>query len=234
MPVLRFLGLGGFVGALFRRARVTEHQQQVAAAVQRCRRHRADNRKGLAGIVDHFLDRRHGVACREPLAKAGTDQQVTFLDVGGVRHMPQFQALRVARAAGNRPQAVAVDLHRNAMGSVGQQQHAGGIGHQLHHLPHQATGIEHRLAKDHAIALALVDDDAVGEGVGIHADQLGHFDLFVDQRGRVEQLAQPNVLLGQGRQLLHAPLQQQVFGLEFFVLGHQFGTAAKLAGHTLP
>jgi hypothetical protein len=48
--------------------------------------------------------------------------------------------------------------------------------HQLDHLAHQA-GIEHRLAEDHAVALTLVDDDAMGERVGVHADQLGHFDL---------------------------------------------------------
>ncbi len=33
---------------------------------------------------------------------------------------------------------------------------------------------------------------------------------------------------------MHAALQQQVFSLEFFVFGDEFGTAAKLAGHTLP
>ena len=158
----------------------------------------------------------------------------TFLDVGGIRYVTQLQALRVAGAAGNRPQTVAVHLHRNAVSRIGQQQDTGGVGHQLDHLPHQAAGIEHRLAKNHTVALTLVDDDAMGEGVGVHADQLGHFDLLVDQRGGIEQLAQPNVLLGEGGKLLHATLQQQVFGLEFFVFGDQLGTAAKLAGHTLP
>ncbi len=73
----------------------------------------------------------------------------------------------------------------------------------------------------------------MGKRVGVHADQLGDLDLFVHQCGRIEQLAQPNVLLGEGRQLLHAPLQQQVFSLEFFVLGDQLGAAAELAGHAL-
>lgn len=120
------------------------------------------------------------------------------------------------------------------MSGVGQQQNARGVRHQLDHLPHQATGIEHRLTEEHAVTLALVDEDAVSEGVGVHADEFGHFDLLIDQRRGVQQFAQPYVLLGQGRQLLQPPLQQQGFGLEFFVFRDQFGTAAELAGHTLP
>ncbi len=184
--------------------------------------------------MDHFLDRGHRVAGGETLAQTGADQQIAFLYIRGVGHMAQLQALRIAGAAGDGAQAVAVDLHRNAVGGVSEQQYARGVGHQLHHLAHQATGIEHRLAEEHAIALTLVDDDAVGKGVRVHADQLGHFNLLVDQRRGIEQLAQAHVLLGQGRELLHAPLQQQVFGLEFFVFSDQFGTAAELTGHALP
>ncbi|CRM37620.1 hypothetical protein [Pseudomonas sp. 24 E 13] len=183
--------------------------------------------------MDDLLDRGHWVAGREALAEAGADQQVTLLDISGIGYVPQFKAFRVPGAAGNGAQAVAIDLHGDAVGGVRQQQDARCVGHQLDHLAHQATGIEHRLAEHHAVTLALVDDDAMGEGIGVHADQLGHFDLFVDQRGGIEQLAQPNVLLGEGGKLLHAALQQQVFGLEFFVLGDQFGAAAELAGHAL-
>ncbi len=225
--LVSLLGLRRFIGPLFRRAAVAEHQQQITAAVQG----RTHDRERLTGIVDHFLDRRYRIASREALAQTGTDQQIAFLDIRGVSHMPQFQALGIAGAAGNRPQTVAVDLHWNAVGGIGQQQHTGGVRHQLDHLAHQATGIEHRLAEHHAIALTLVDDDAMGEGIGVHADQFGDFDLFVDQRGGVQQLAQTHVLLGQGSQLLQAPLQQQVLGLEFLVFGDQLGTAAELAGH---
>ncbi|MCY1431422.1 hypothetical protein D9M71_473900 [compost metagenome] len=184
--------------------------------------------------MDDLLDRRHRVTGREALAHPGAHQQVAFLDVGSVGHVAQLQALRVTGAAGDGAQAVAVDLHRDAMGGVGQQQYPRGVGHQLDHLAHQAAGIEHRLAKEHAISLALVDQDAVGERVGVDTDQLGAFDLFVDQRRGVEQLAQAHVLLGQGRQLLQAPLQQQGFSLELFVFGDQFGAAAELASHALP
>ncbi|MNQ98319.1 hypothetical protein D3C85_1140030 [compost metagenome] len=184
--------------------------------------------------MNHFLDRRHRITRRETLTEAGADQQVALLDVGGIGHMPQLETFRVTGAAGNRPQTVTVHLHRNAVGGIGQQQDAGGVGHQLDHLAHQATGIEYRLTEDHAVALTFIDDDAMGEGVGVHADQLGHFDLLVDQCRRVEQFAQPNVLLGQGGKFLHAPLQQQVFGLEFFVFGDEFGPAAKLTGNAFP
>ncbi len=73
----------------------------------------------------------------------------------------------------------------------------------------------------------------MGEGVRVHADQLGDLDLFVDQRRGVQQLTQPNVLLGQCRQLLQATLQEQGFGLEFFVFGDQLCAAAELAGDAL-
>ena len=73
----------------------------------------------------------------------------------------------------------------------------------------------------------------MGKRVGVHADQLGHFNLFVDQRRGVKQLAQANVLLGQGGEFLHAPLQQKVFSLELLVLGDQFRPATKLTGDAL-
>ncbi|CAG8867108.1 hypothetical protein PS627_02391 [Pseudomonas fluorescens] len=234
MTVGFFLRDGRIGSALLGGAAVAEHQQQVAAAVEGGRGNGADDGKRLPGVVDHLIDRGHRVACRKALAEAGADQQVALLDVGGVGHMAQFQPLGIAGTAGNGAQAVAIDLHRDAVGRVGQQQHARRVGHQLDHLAHQPTRIEHRLAKHHAIALALVDQDAMGERVGIDADQLGHLDLLVDQRRGVEQFAQAHVLFGQGSQLLQAPLQQQGLGLELLVFGGKLGAAAKLAGNPLP
>ncbi len=132
--------------------------------------------------MNDLLDRGHRVACRKTLTKAGADQQVAFLDVCGVCHMPKLKAFRVTGTAGDGTQAVAIDLHRNAVGRVSQQQNPRGVGHQFDDLAHQTPCIEHRLAEHHAIALALVDDDAMGEGVWVHADQLGDLDLLVDQR----------------------------------------------------
>ncbi len=114
----------GIGSALFRRAPVGEHQQQIATAIQRSGRHCTNDRKRLAGVVNHFLDRRHRVTGRETLPKARTDQQVAFLDVCSVRHMPKLQTLRVTGAAGDGTQTVAVDLHRDAVGGVSQQQDA--------------------------------------------------------------------------------------------------------------
>ncbi|MNT48593.1 hypothetical protein D3C72_1853820 [compost metagenome] len=74
----------------------------------------------------------------------------------------------------------------------------------------------------------------MGERIGVNTDEFGHLDLLIDQCRRIEQLAQAHVLLGQGGKLLHAALHQQRFGLEFFVLGDQLGTTAKLAGDALP
>lgn len=110
----------------------------------------------------------------------------------------------------------------------------GGIGHHLDNLAHQSTGIQHRLAKGHAIAAALVDQDAVREGVGIDTDQFADQHLLIDQRRRVEQLAQAHVLLGQRRQFLQTALQEQRLGLELLVLREQFAAAADLAGHAFP
>ena len=147
--------------------------------------------------------------------------------------MAQLQAFGITRAAGNRTQAVAVDLYRNAVGCIRQQQNPRGVGHQLNHLPHQTASIEYWLTQHDTVPLTFVDDDAMGKGVRVHTDQLGDFNLFVDQRRRVEQLAQTNVLLSQGSQFLHAALQQNVFGFEFLVFSHQLSTAAKLTGNAL-
>src|SRR5690606_19691578 len=54
------------------------------------------------------------------------------------------------------------------------------------------------------------------------------------QRCGVEQLAQTHVLLGQSRQFLQAALQQQGFGLELLVLGHQLAARGNLLGRTFP
>ena len=148
--------------------------------------------------------------------------------------MAQLQALRIASTDGNGTQTVAIVLHRDAVVGIGEQQHPRGVGHDLDHLAHQATGIEHRLAEEHAILLALVDQDAVGEGVGVDADQLSDQHLFFHQRGGIEQLAQAHVLLGEGGQLLQAALHQQRFGLELLVLRHQLAAAGDLLGRLLP
>ncbi|MCY1296555.1 hypothetical protein D9M70_459440 [compost metagenome] len=184
--------------------------------------------------MDDFLDRCHRITGRETLAHSRADQQVAFLDVGGIGHVAQFQAFRVAGTAGDGAQAVAVHLHRNAVGGIGQQQHAGGVGHYLDHLAHQSAGVEHGLAEEHTVLLALVDQDAVGEGVGIDADQLAHQDLLVHQGGGVEQFAQAHVLLGEGRQLLQAALHQQGLGLELLVLGDQGAAAGELVADAVP
>ena len=181
--MLCLLGLGSVIGPLFRGSAIAEHQQQVTATVQGRRRHCPHNGKRLARVVNHFFDRCHRITGRETLPQARADQQVAHFDIRSVCNMTQFQALRITRTAGNRAQAITVYLHRNAVGRIGEQQDTRGVGHQLDHLPHQPTGIKHGLPQYHAVALTFVDDDAMGEGVRVHADQLGHFNLFVDQRG---------------------------------------------------
>src|SRR3546814_2731350 len=72
---------------------------------------------------------------RRPPRSTRTDTLFPYTTLfRSVGHMAQFQAFRVACAAGNRAQAVAIDLHGNAVGGIGQQQHPGGVGHKLHHL----------------------------------------------------------------------------------------------------
>ena len=84
LPINRFLGLRGISGALLGRAAITEHQQQVTAAIQRSGRHRSYDGERLTGVMDHFFDRRHRITCREALTQAGTHQQIAFLDISGV------------------------------------------------------------------------------------------------------------------------------------------------------
>ena len=183
--------------------------------------------------MHHGAHPRHRITGREALAQARADQQVAFLDVRGFRHVAQFQVVGTA-AAGDGAQPVAVHLHRHAVHAVGDQQDSRGIGHHLDHLAHQPAGVEHRLADEHAVARALVDDDALGEGTGVEADQFADDDLVVDQRGGVEQFAQAHVLLGERGQLLQTALQQQRLGLELLVFGDQLAAAGHLLAHAFP
>ena len=184
--------------------------------------------------MHHLGHLRHRIAAWESLTEPGTDQQISCFDISRFGHMAQLEIVRIAGAHGDRTQSVAVDLHRNAMGDIGQQQHARGIRQHLDDLPHQAAGIEHRLPHEDAVLLALVDQDAMGERVRVEPDQLGDDDLVIHQRRRVEQLAQAHVLLGEHRQLLQAPLHQQRLGLELLVLGHQAAATGDLLGRTSP
>jgi hypothetical protein len=84
LPIDRFLSLRGVSGALLGRAAITEHQQQVTAAIQRSGRHRTHDGERLTGVMNHFFDRRHRITCREALTEAGTHQQIAFLDISGV------------------------------------------------------------------------------------------------------------------------------------------------------
>ncbi len=120
------------------------------------------------------------------------------------------------------------------MRHVCQQQHACRVGHDLDDLAHKPAGVEHWLTEKHAVALTLVNQDAMGERIRVQPDQLADDHLVVNQRGRVEQFAQAHVLLRQHRQLLQAPLHEQCFGLQFFVFGHQAGAAADLFCRPLP
>ena len=120
------------------------------------------------------------------------------------------------------------------MGGIGQQQHPRTVGHDLDHLAHQAAGVEHRHAQSHAVLAALVDDHALGKGIGVDTDQLADQYLLIDQLGGIEQLTQAHILLGQRRQLLQAPLQQQSLGLELLVLGQQLAATADRLGHVVP
>ncbi len=171
--------------------------------------------------MHHLGHLRHRVTAGKTLPEPGADQQVAGLDVGGLGHVAQLEVVGVAGSHRNGAQAVAVDLDRNAVGDVGQQQDPRGVRQHFDHLPHQAAGIEHRLPHEHAVLLALVDQDAVGEGVGVQADQLGNQHPVVDQCRGVEQLAQAHVLFGERGQLLQPPLHQQRLGLEPLVLCHQ-------------
>lgn len=220
--------------AFLRAARITEHQEQIAAAVEHCSGGRTDDREWLAGVAHHLLHLGHRIAAGKALTQPGADQQITLLDVGGVRDMAQLQVVRVAGTYGDRAQPVAIDLHRDAMGDVGDQQHARCIGHDLDHLPHQPAGVEHRLTDKDTVLFALVDEQPMREGVRIEPDQLRHQHAVIDQRRRVEQFAQAHILFGQHGQLLQAALHQQCLGLESFVLGHQFAGAGQLLGRGVP
>ena len=65
----------------------------------------------------------------------------------------------------------------------------------LHHLADDAERVEHRLAEEHAVVRALVDDAPVAERIDVDADDLRDQRALADARGRFADLAQPAVLL---------------------------------------
>ena len=135
--------------------------------------------------------------------------------------MPYFQRPQGAGALGNGAYAVAIDLHRYGMGGVGDQQGAGGNSTHLHDLPHQAVGVYQGLAHEHAVRLALVDNELVTYRVRRHADQLRHQHIVAQQRRGVQQGAQAHVFRLQRRHLLRAALQYQVCPVQALVLLRQ-------------
>src|SRR5690554_244090 len=91
----------------------TEHQQQVATAIELGSGFDANLGEGLRGVAVDIGDAPDRITGGEALAEPGADDDVVDTDIGGIADMPQFQP--VAVAAGDGAQAVAVDLHRQAV-----------------------------------------------------------------------------------------------------------------------
>ena len=107
-------------------------------------------------------------------------------------------------AGGNGSQAGAVDLHRQGVAGIGDQQRGGGEGRHVDDLTHHAVGVDQRLAVVDPVVFALVDHHLLAIRVEVDRQQFRDQDPVAHARGGSQQFAQAPVLLLQRVQSLQA------------------------------
>ena len=161
---------------------------------------------GRSSHLEHAADR---VARREHAARARRDQQVADDDVGVVREIRQAQAAAVARADGDRAQAVAIHADGHGVVRIGDQHGFGGQRADAHDLADDALRVDQRLADVHAVDEAAVQIEALPVRVEVDGEDLGDERAAADARRRIEQLAQPRVLRLERLEPLQARLRSR-------------------------
>ena len=178
----------------------------------------------MAKLVD-FTDRIPG---REAAAEAGGHEQIADLHVGIAGQIRQRQALAIATTERDRLQPGAVDLDRNAMVGIGDQQCDAGGRIDLHDLAHDTGRVDDGLAAIDAIALALVEHDLVAIRVLACREDLGDQHPIGQRGGGGEQLADALVLGLERGEAQQARLLLELVVLEFAILGQQRLTRAQV------
>ncbi len=116
---------------------------------------------------------------------------------------------------------VAVDLHRNRVRRIADQDDLAGDLLDAGHLAEHAARVEHGLTDEHAVARALVDQHALAKGVEIDIHDVADDEPIGHPRGVVAQRAQALALRLERLVALQAELGDAQLRLEPGLVGAQ-------------
>jgi hypothetical protein len=163
---------------------------------------------------------------RETPAKARSHELVAHAHVRRQRDVGDPQAVAAPVAIGDQAHPAAQYRHRHGMVGIGQQQRGGRARHHPDHLPHQATGVEYRLAHAHAVAAAGSQDKALARGVQVDVQHRRQLHVQAAALDRAEQAAQALVLLRRDLQPRHPRAGHQHLVAQPLVFGDQLRAGA--------
>lgn len=129
------------------------------AAIQTCRRHCLHGGERAIRIIGHFDNLRDGITGRKNAAHARGDEEIAHTHIGILRQMVETQLINPTGARGDGAQPIAIDLHRQGMVGIGDQQDRRRERVGNHHLPHHCIRIEDWLAYIDTRDSALVNQD---------------------------------------------------------------------------
>ncbi len=168
-------------------------------------------------------------AGREAAAQARGDDFIAHLHAGTERDVAQFQA--VAAPVDDQPHAIARHADRHCVVGVGEQQHGGMQRGDFDHLPHQAAGIDHRLAQHHPFAATGVQQQALARRIQIDVQDRRQLHIQTAALGHVEQFAQLRVIQGRGLQPGQARIGDQQLVAQIPGLFHQLRMRCGVVAH---
>ena len=151
--------------------------------------------------------------------------------VGDVR---QFQALEMAGAERQGADPGPVDLDRQGMVGIGDQNHRSGKGIGPDDLADHPVLIEHRLPDVDTVLPPAIDQDMVPVGIEVHRQQLGDQHALRRIDHRFQQGAQPAVFRFQGNQFLQLGVEKHLFLAEASIFFQQGAAARQVFRQPIP
>ena len=173
---------------------VAAQQQHVATAIELRGRHHVRREEGAAVVGAQDAQHPDREAGREPSAQAGGEQHVALAHIRGQGDVGGPQQVAAPTAMDHHPGATAGGHRGDSVVGIGDQQDGGGGRRGVDHLPHQATGIDHRLPHLHAVALAGVQHQPLPGGIQVDVEDAGQLHVEAIAFHPAEQRAQADVL----------------------------------------
>ena len=212
----------------FRIARGILQQQHFPDAIQSRDRFGDDVGEGTAGIELHLGHRSDRIAARKPSAHPGGHQHIADFHILVVGNVRQFQFLEVAGAQRQGANSGTVDLDRQGMVGVGDQNRRGREGIGPDDLADDALLVEYRLADVDAVLAAPIEQDVMAVRIEIHRQQLGDQHPLRRVDRRFQQGAQPTIFRFQGGQLLQLDVEKHLLLAQPGVFFQQGGAAGEI------